>query len=135
MNKKCLTSGVIYDIILSPLKGSFFLHKNRFNDNKLRKCAFCPCIQAADGTVAVCRTEGGVYFYGVGFNPTLLSKSKKYFRKAGGAVMRVKITLACTECKQRNYNTMKNKKNDPDRLEMNKYCRFCRKHTLHKETK
>ena len=49
--------------------------------------------------------------------------------------MRVKITLACSECKQRNYNTMKNKKNDPDRLEMNKYCRFCRKHTLHKESK
>ncbi len=49
--------------------------------------------------------------------------------------MRVKITLACSECKQRNYNTMKNKKNDPDRLEMNKYCRFCKKHTLHKETK
>ena len=54
---------------------------------------------------------------------------------SGGAEMRVKITLACTECKQRNYNTMKNKKNDPDRLEMNKYCRFCRKTTLHKETK
>lgn len=49
--------------------------------------------------------------------------------------MRVKITLACQECKQRNYNTMKNKKNDPDRLEMNKYCRFCKKHTTHKETK
>ena len=49
--------------------------------------------------------------------------------------MRVKITLACTECKQRNYNTKKNKKNDPDRLEMNKYCKFCKKHTLHKETK
>ena len=49
--------------------------------------------------------------------------------------MRVKITLACQECKQRNYNTMKNKKNDPDRLEMNKYCKFCRKHTTHKETK
>ena len=53
----------------------------------------------------------------------------------GGADMRVKVTLACTECKQRNYNTKKNKKNDPDRLEMNKYCKFCRKHTLHKETK
>lgn len=53
----------------------------------------------------------------------------------GGAVMRVKITLACTECKQRNYNTMKNKKNDPDRLEMKKYCRFCHKETLHRETK
>ena len=30
--------------------------------------------------------------------------------KAGA---RVKITLRCSECKQRNYNTMKNKKNDP----------------------
>ena len=49
--------------------------------------------------------------------------------------MRVMITLASTECKQRNYNTMKNKKNDPARLEMNKYCRFCRKHTVHRETK
>ena len=48
--------------------------------------------------------------------------------------MRVKITLRCNECKQRNYNTMK-KKNNPDRLEMNKYCPFCRKHTVHTETK
>ena len=47
--------------------------------------------------------------------------------------MRVKITLRCNECKQRNYNTFKNKKNDPDRLEMKKYCPFCRKHTIHKE--
>ena len=50
-------------------------------------------------------------------------------------IMRVKITLACTECKQRNYDTMKEKKNTPDRLELKKYCRFCRKHTLHRETK
>ena len=52
--------------------------------------------------------------------------------------MRVKITLRCNECKQRNYNTMKNKKNNPDRLEMNKYCPFCRKLvdcTVHTETK
>ena len=49
--------------------------------------------------------------------------------------MRVKIVLACTECKQRNYNTKKNKKNDPDRIEMSKYCRFCRKPTVHRETK
>ena len=48
---------------------------------------------------------------------------------------RVKITLACTERKQRNYITKKNKKNDPDRIEMSKYCKFCRKHTPHKETK
>ena len=50
-------------------------------------------------------------------------------------VVRVKITLACTECKQRNYNMTKEKKNHPDRMETSKYCKFCRKHTLHKETK
>ena len=49
--------------------------------------------------------------------------------------VRVKVTLACQECKQRNYNTMKNKKNNPDRIEMEKYCKFCKKHTTHKETK
>ena len=49
--------------------------------------------------------------------------------------MRVKITLACTECKKRNKKKIKKKKNSPDRLEMNKYCRFCKKHTPHKETK
>ena len=49
--------------------------------------------------------------------------------------MRSLVTRACTECKQRNYQTNKNKKNDPDRIELNKYCKFCKKHTLHKETK
>ncbi|MDE7212858.1 MAG: 50S ribosomal protein L33 [Lachnospiraceae bacterium] len=49
--------------------------------------------------------------------------------------MRVKITLACTECKQSNYNMTKEKKNHPDRMETKKYCRFCKSHTLHKETK
>ena len=49
--------------------------------------------------------------------------------------MREKIILACTECKQRNYTTMKNKKNTPDRLEETKYCKFCKKHTVHKETR
>ena len=49
--------------------------------------------------------------------------------------MRVKVTLRCSECKKRNYKRMKNKKNEPDGLEMKKYCRFCRKHTVHNETK
>ncbi len=49
--------------------------------------------------------------------------------------MRVKITLACLECKERNYSTNKNKKNDPDRVELKKYCPRCNTHTLHKETK
>ncbi len=49
--------------------------------------------------------------------------------------MRTRITLACTECKNRNYDTKKDKKTHPDRMETKKYCRFCKKHTLHKETK
>lgn len=49
--------------------------------------------------------------------------------------MRTRITLACTECKQRNYNTTKDKKTHPDRMETKKYCRFCKTHTMHKETK
>ena len=48
---------------------------------------------------------------------------------------RVQITLACEECKRRNYITKKNKNNDRDRIELKKYCRFCRTHTPHKETR
>ena len=48
---------------------------------------------------------------------------------------RVRVMLACTEYKQRNYNTTKNKRNDPDRIELMKYCKFCKKETLHRETK
>ena len=49
--------------------------------------------------------------------------------------MRENITLECTECKNRNYTSQKNKKNNPDRITVNKYCPFCKKHTAHKETK
>ncbi len=48
---------------------------------------------------------------------------------------RVKVTLACEDCKRRNYITMKNKVNDRERIEMKKYCPFERKHTMHKETR
>jgi len=49
--------------------------------------------------------------------------------------MRVNVILACTECKRRNYITKKNKQNDPDRIEIKKYCAWCRTHTLHRETR
>ena len=48
---------------------------------------------------------------------------------------RMKITFECTECKNRNYDSFKNKRNDPDRLELKKYCPVCKKHTVHKESK
>ncbi|MGA2489341.1 MAG: 50S ribosomal protein L33 [Anaerolineales bacterium] len=45
------------------------------------------------------------------------------------------IILACNECKERNYVTEKNRRNDPNRIEFKKYCPRCQKHTLHRETK
>jgi large subunit ribosomal protein L33 len=49
--------------------------------------------------------------------------------------MRDIISLACTECKRRNYSTTKNRKTTTERLELRKFCRACRKHTPHKEAK
>ena len=61
---------------------------------------------------------------------------RKYpYKKIGGVWMADKVKLACTECKNRNYDTTKNKKNHQERLELRKYCPFCKKHTVHKETK
>src|SRR5580692_9937791 len=48
---------------------------------------------------------------------------------------RVQVTLACEVCKRRNYITTKNKLNDRERIEMKKFCRWDRQHTLHKETR
>jgi len=49
--------------------------------------------------------------------------------------MREIITLQCTECKRKNYTTKKDKRIHPEKMETMKYCKWDRKHTLHKETK
>jgi large subunit ribosomal protein L33 len=49
--------------------------------------------------------------------------------------MREIILLACKDCKRRNYSITKNKKTQSGKLEIKKYCKFCDKHTMHKETK
>jgi large subunit ribosomal protein L33 len=48
---------------------------------------------------------------------------------------RIKVTLECEVCKNRNYITTKNKNNDRERIEMKKYCNHDRTHTLHRETR
>ena len=45
------------------------------------------------------------------------------------------ITLQCQECKRRNYSTTKNKKTMTERLELKKFCPFCRNHKAHREVK
>lgn len=49
--------------------------------------------------------------------------------------VRENITLVCEECKEENYRKEKNKRNNPERLELKKYCNKCRKTTTHKEKK
>ncbi|MBV9761404.1 MAG: 50S ribosomal protein L33 [Acidobacteriaceae bacterium] len=45
------------------------------------------------------------------------------------------IQLQCNECKNRNYSKTKNKRTMTERLELKKFCPFCRKHQPHRETK
>ena len=45
------------------------------------------------------------------------------------------IKMQCRECKRINYRTFKNRKQNPDPLELNKFCKWCRKATPHKEMK
>ena len=49
--------------------------------------------------------------------------------------MRDIIHMACPVCKRRNYSTTKNKKKTTERLELKKFCKWCRKHVVHKESK
>lgn len=55
--------------------------------------------------------------------------------KKGAGEVRVVVNMACEDCKHRNYSTTKNKRNTQERLQLKKYCRWCRTHTAHRETK
>ena len=57
------------------------------------------------------------------------------FFQEGPQAMRDNVQLQCGDCKRRNYVTTKNKKTTTGKLEFKKYCRWCRTHTSHKETR
>lgn len=54
---------------------------------------------------------------------------------------RVQVILECTECRKSNtpgvsrYVSVKNRRNTTARIELSKYCKFERKHTVHREVK
>ena len=52
-----------------------------------------------------------------------------------GILCQIWVDRRCTESKHTTYTTINNNKNDPDRIELKKYCRFCKKQTVHSETK
>lgn len=45
-----------------------------------------------------------------------------------------KFALACSECGQRNYKMTPTQAGASERLELKKFCKRCKKHTLHKQT-
>ncbi len=45
------------------------------------------------------------------------------------------IAMQCSTCKNKNYSTQKNRRNMQGKLELRKFCSFCRQHTEHKEAK
>jgi large subunit ribosomal protein L33 len=45
------------------------------------------------------------------------------------------ITFACSDCRSRTYTSTKSRRNDPDRLELNKFCPRCRRHRVHREVR
>jgi len=54
--------------------------------------------------------------------------------------IRITITLECTGCTPgkagvSRYTTQKNRRNNPNRLELKKFCPYCISHTIHKEIK
>ncbi|OPX30900.1 MAG: 50S ribosomal protein L33 [Candidatus Omnitrophica bacterium 4484_171] len=49
--------------------------------------------------------------------------------------MRELIALQCSDCKRKNYYITKNKRKHSGKFVVTKFCRFCRKHSQHKETK
>jgi len=48
---------------------------------------------------------------------------------------RMLVGLVCSECKNQNYITEKNKLNAQEPLRFKKYCNTCKKRTEHKEKK
>lgn len=55
--------------------------------------------------------------------------------KREAAMAQKKASLACSECGSRNYSISVGATPKPTRLEVNKYCKYCKKYTLHKETR
>jgi large subunit ribosomal protein L33 len=67
--------------------------------------------------------------------PSKIEREEEAIMAKKSKAVRHTLTLACTECKEQNYLTEKNRRNDPGRLEIMKFCPRCREHTLHRQTK
>ena len=88
-----------------------------------------------DGHATLTPAPGGVRFYARGSAAVYLIIIFFQSAQMARGDVRIAATLACEECKRRNYQTNKSKRNNPERLQLRKYCRWCRRHTPHRETR
>jgi large subunit ribosomal protein L33 len=65
----------------------------------------------------------------------ILSNTLRGLEDMARGDVRIAATLACEDCKRRNYQTNKSKRNNPERLQLRKYCKWCKGHTPHRETR
>lgn len=59
----------------------------------------------------------------------------KFVNRGGRAMATKKSALACSVCGSRNYSKAVSEGKRGERLEIKKFCKYCQKYTLHKETK
>ena len=64
-----------------------------------------------------------------------LSAAVQYILRREVVTMADIVGLTCTQCKRRNYVTTVNKKKQSKKLEIKKYCKWCKASVLHKESK
>ena len=85
------------------------------------------------------KAGGGVFFLRRGRTapeePPARTEEGNHDQPMARGEVRIAVTLACEECKRRNYQSNKSRRNTPDRLELRKYCHWCGRHTPHKETR
>jgi large subunit ribosomal protein L33 len=108
--------------------GAFLGH----SPNKAPRHVFSPPladVRAGVGALSLAQPRA----LGPGFSSvtTVLGRERSMAR----GDVRIAVTLACEDCKRRNYQTNKSRRNSPDRIELRKYCRWCGHHTAHKETR
>ena len=48
---------------------------------------------------------------------------------------RTLINLGCSDCSERTYHSTKSRRNDPQRIELKKFCPRCGAHTMHREVR
>jgi len=68
-------------------------------------------------------------------NNGIFSVGKLYKKGEDTKMATKKAALACSVCGSRNYSKSVSEGKKGERLEINKFCKYCNQYTLHRETK